>query len=441
MRRLLCLFLAMLLMLSGCMGQSPAKTEDGVLFYYRNADEKAYFSETGIMAAENRTIRWEQQSIAGLMEVYLQGPISPGLSSPFPKGLRLLETRILPGEITLIFDDSLSSLSAVGLRVAAGCIARTLWEYSGYETVILQAESQLLDGEEQLVLRPAEFVLSDNSAGQPNAPVRLYFADPQGRFLMEEQRSKPADIAMSQQEYILRSLITGPQSESLSPTIPRGTMLLSVSVQDGACLVDFSAEFRQNRPEQELQERMTIFSVVNSLTQLEEIETVEILVEGSPVERYLYLDLAQPLTEDSRLIGPVRSGMGEFDATLYVCLNGEEKLAAFPMRLQETVDAARVETVLKALSVFHASNGYYSPLAQYGKVQSVRTEEGSIHVEFAEGLMEQCKTEAERTALLRSIVATLSSLDEIDDIFLYEDGTDIPLTPELSRPTGDWFFP
>jgi len=58
MRRLLCLFLAMLLMLSGCMGQSPAKTEDGVLFYYRNADEKAYFSETGIMAAENRTIRW-----------------------------------------------------------------------------------------------------------------------------------------------------------------------------------------------------------------------------------------------------------------------------------------------------------------------------------------------------------------------------------------------
>lgn len=441
MRRFLCLCLAMLLMLSGCMSQTPAQTEDGVLFYYRNTDKKAYFSETGIMAAENRSIRWEQQSIAGLMEVYLQGPVSAELSSPFPKDLRLLETRILPGEITLIFDDSLASLSAVGLRVAAGCIARTLWEYGGYETVILQAESQLLDGDEQLVLHPAEFVLSDNSAGQTNAPVRLYFADAQGRFLMEEQRSKPADIAMSQPEYILRSLITGPQSDSLSPTVPKGTMLLSVSVQEGACLVDFSSEFLQNRPEQELQERMTVFSVVNSLTQLEEIDTVEILVEGNPVGRYLYLNLAQPLVEDSRLIGPVRSGMGEFDATLYVCLKGEEKLAAFPMRLQETVDATRVETVLKALSVFEASNGYYSPLAQYGKVQSVRTEDNALHVDFADGLMEQCKTEAERTALLRSIVATLSSLAGIDDIFLYEDGTVIPLTPELSQPQGAWFFP
>lgn len=441
MRKFLCLCLAVLLMLSGCTGQSPAQSENGVRFYYRNTDETAYFSETGIMAAETRSIRWEQQSITGLMEVYLQGPISPELTSPFPKDLRLIETKILPGEITLIFDDSLASLSAVGLRVAAGCIARTLWEYGGYETVILQAESQLLDSEEQLVIKPAELVLSDNSAGQTSAPVRLYFADAQSRFLVEEQRSKPADIAMSLPEYILRSLITGPQSDSLSPTIPKGTMLLSVSVQDGACLVDFSAEFWQNRPEQELQERMTVFSVVNSLSQLDEIDTVEILVEGNPVPRYLYLDLAQPLSEDSRLIGPVRSGMGEFDATLYVCLKGEEKLAAFPMRLQETVNATRVETVLKALAAFGPSNGYYSPLAQYGKVQSVRSEEGAIHVDFAEGMMEQCKTEEERTALLRSIVATLSSLDGIDTVFLYENGNSIPLTPELSRPKGDWFFP
>lgn len=165
MRKIICICLT-LLMLSGCASTPSAPGEEGVKFYYRNPDEDAaYFSETGIMAAEERSIQWEQQSISGLMEVYLQGPVSAELDSPFPEGLQLLESEIQSDQITLIFDDSLATLSAIGLRIAAGCIARTLWEYGGYETVIFKTQSQLLDGEESLVMHPAKLVLYDQSVG------------------------------------------------------------------------------------------------------------------------------------------------------------------------------------------------------------------------------------------------------------------------------------
>lgn len=441
MRKMLCVCLVLVLVFSGCIHQPEAAGNEGVRFYYRNNQEEAYFSETGIMAFETRSIRWEQQSIAGLMEVYLQGPVSLELSSPFPKDLQLIETQILPDEITLTFDDSLASLSTVGLRVAAGCIARTLWEYGGYGTVILKAQNQPLDGQARLVLYPEALVLSDHSAGQSNAQVQLYFADAQGRFLIEEQRTELVDSDISLPEYILHSLIAGPQSEQLLPTIPEGTALLNVSVLDGVCLVNFSYEFWQNRPKEQLAERMTVFSVVNSLTQLEEINSVEILVEGSPMERYLHLGLSEAFVEDRSLIGPVRSGTGEYDATLYLCLEGSDRLAEFPIRLQETVDTDHAEQVLQALADFHARNGYYSLLAQYGEVQSIQVSKGVVHVDFAQGLMEQCSSEQEKTMLLRSIVATLHSLKEVQTLQLYENGTPIPLTKEQSEVHTDWFLP
>lgn len=441
MRKMLCICLALLLVFSGCMLQPDAEGNDGIRFYYRNNLEEAYFSETGIMAFETRSIRFEQQSIAGLMEVYLQGPVSSELTSPFPKDLQLIETQILPGEITLTFDDSLASLSSVGLRVAAGCIARTLWEYGGYETVILKAQTQPLDGYDQLVLYPEELVLRDHSVGQPNDQVQLYFSDAQGRFLMEEQRTKQSDSDTGLPEFILRELIKGPQSEQLQPTIPEGTALLNVSVVDGVCLVNFSSEFFQNRPKQQLNERMTVFSVVNSLTQLDEVNSVEIWVEGSSEGRYLYLDLSEAFVEDQSLIGPVRSGTGEYDAALYLCLEGDARLATFPMRLQETLDTDHIEQVLQALASFQARNGYYSPLAQYGKVQSVQVNNGAVHVDFAPGMLEQCSSEQEKTMLLRSIVATLHALEEVQTLHLYEDGEPIPLTKEQAEVHTDWFLP
>ncbi len=434
MKRVICLILA-LSILSGCAYLGLDRQETGVPFYYRGSSED-YFSGLGAMDFERRTLREDQKNIEGLMALYLGGPMNPELSSPFPKGMRLIRSEIMPREITLVFDDSLAALTGIGLRLACACIARTLWEYGGYETVTIRAENLSLDGEEEIVVRPAELVLEDRSAGQPNALVRLYFADAQNRFLIEEQRSAPIEDAASLPDYILRSLIEGPQSENLRATIPQGTMLLNVSVVDRVCLVYFSAEFLQNRPRDELSERMTVFSVVNSLTQLEEVDSVEILVEGSSVERYYELDLSRELVRDEAMIGPVRSGVGEFDATLFLCLEGDERLTAYPMRVQDTVDQSRAASVLNALCAFVPRNGYSSPAQSFIELTGVRFEQDTVRVEYT--TTEQFKA-AEHTILLRSILATAFALPEVRSVEVVENGKPLDLGSEAWTPSDDWF--
>ncbi len=432
MKRILCLLLALAL-LSGC--SRLGRQDTGVQFYYRGADGE-YFSPYGAMGTERRTLREDQMNIQGLMELYLGGPMDPELSSPFPKGMRLIQAEMTSREITLVFDDSLAALSGVGLRLACACIARTVSEYGGYETVNFRTQTGSLDGEEVITVRPAELVLEDHSAGQPNALVRLYFADAQSRFLIEEQRSAPLGDSGSLPDYILRSLIEGPQSENLRPTIPKGTMLLNVSVVDRVCLVYFSAEFLQNRPRNELDERMTVFSVVNSLTQLEEVDSVEILVEGSSVERYHELNLNRELVRDEAMIGPVRSGVGEFDATLYLYLEGDDQLTAFPTRVQETVDLSQAVPVMHALWAFAPRNGYLSPAQSFTELRSVQLEGGELQVEY---VTTQRLEDAQRTQLLRSILATALALPEVRSVKLIENGTALDMSGEAWTPTDEWY--
>ena len=434
MKRVVCLLL-LLALLCGCSTIGLGRRDTGVAFYYRDTGSD-YFSSLGAMGIEHRTLREDHTGLNDMMELYLGGPIDPELASPFPKGMRLVRSEMTSKEITLVFDDSLASLTGVGLRLACACIARTISEYGGYETVTVQAETLELDGEDSITVQPSALVLEDRSAGQPNALVQLFYADAQRRYLIEEQRSAPLEEVRELPEFILRSLIEGPQSENLGATIPKGTMLLNVSVVDRVCLVNFSSEFLQNRPREELDERMTVFSVVNSLTQLEEVDSVEILVEGSSVERYYELNLDRELVRDEDMIGPVRSGVGEIDTTLYLCLEGDDQLTAYPMRVQENAELSRAASVISALYEFVPRNGYYSPAQGIIELRSVQENNGSLRIEY---ITTERIEEEQRTLLLRSILATAGALPEVRRIELIENGAVLDLSGEEWISNDDWY--
>ena len=439
MKRMICLLLALAL-LTGCVPQGLGRRGINVQFYYISKDPD-YFSSTGILKPEERILNEDQDNVAGLMERYLSGPIGQEFSSPFPQGLRMIsaeevEQEFSPKEITLVLDDSLTDLSGIRLQLACACIARTLYDYGGYETVNIRAETLPLEGDQEFIsIQPAKLVLEDHRAGQPNALVMLYFADSSGRYLIGEQRSVIGKDSDNLPEFIVRSLIEGPQSDTLSPTIPEGTMLLTVSQVDRVCMVNFSGEFLSNRPTTSREERLTVFSVVNSLTQLEAVDSVDILVQGQKVDKYLYMDLSGEFTSDDRLTGPVRSGVGEFDATLYVCLEGSEQLAPFPMRIRESVDASLVRPVLNELCVFQAGNGYYSPANGLVESWELQEEDGVLSVR----LTTESEDDEELRMLARSVIATLRELlgEQCPKLFInkieYDQNTD-PYTQ-------DWILP
>jgi len=70
-------------------------------------------------------------------------------------------------------------------------------------------------------------------------------------------------------------LIKGPKVAGLKPTIPEGTKLRSaIKIEGDVAIVDFTKSSGIIIREEKAEERMTIYSVVNSLTELKEINKV-----------------------------------------------------------------------------------------------------------------------------------------------------------------------
>jgi len=139
----------------------------------------------------------------------------------------------------------------------------------------------------------SSIVLNEADAQQiaDKSPIRLYFANEDNSKLKLEIRYIPVSEATKSvnhlAEIIVNELIKGPKVAGMKPTIPEGTKLRSeIKIEGDVAVVDFTKEFRDNHPGGKAEERMTIYSIVNSLTELKEISKVKFLIEGKSSPEY-----------------------------------------------------------------------------------------------------------------------------------------------------------
>ncbi|MCL1873693.1 MAG: GerMN domain-containing protein [Clostridiales bacterium] len=111
--------------------------------------------------------------------------------------------------------------------------------------------------------------------------ISLYFASADGKGLKEEKRSIPKEAGLARAT--LNQLIYGPKEQDLFPTIPANTILQDINIRDGLCTVDFSDDLTLNYAEEDLDEELTVYSIVNTLSQFPTVEEVIILIDGQPV--------------------------------------------------------------------------------------------------------------------------------------------------------------
>ena len=112
--------------------------------------------------------------------------------------------------------------------------------------------------------------------------AKIYFSDPQERFLMPEKRYvfKENDAAAQAKE-IVKALLEGSKA-GLVNTFPTGVVLIDVKVGDaGIAFVNFSKNLIKKYQGGSTAEMATIYSLTNSITQnVSGIKKVKILVEG-----------------------------------------------------------------------------------------------------------------------------------------------------------------
>ena len=445
MKKLMIFFLTVLLLLpllSAC--REPAATAEQmktpVDFFYRRREIGAGDANS-VLGIQTVDFGDKLPDTAQMLERYLDGPTDDELDSPFPKGTVVLSVSVARNTVSLQMGGTYADLNGINASVADACLCKTLLKFEAAEKIVLSVADQSGVTARSVSITDSDILLLDDSSDTSSTSVTLYFTDENGRYLIPEKRTVPYLSESERPKYLVNQLLSGPETNGLKKTLPYGTRLLDINVDNGVCAVDFSADFVNNRPQSMEEERLAVLSVVNTLTVLDSVELVQFYVEGNRQEQYSFLPLSGQFVQDNAAVGPVRGDLNETDATLYLPAEGSGLLYAVPVRAK-TASGSVPEAVLRLLSEYEPKNGLTNPM--YGKPlpQNVSVEDSSCVLDYPEGTVfgENFDTEL---ATVRTIVATTTASDGIRSVRIFVGGAPAVFSfieaAENLKPMPEWY--
>ena len=215
-------------------------------------------------------------------------------------------------------------------------------------------------------------------------------------------------------EALLEALLKGPRSELLQGTLPASASLLSAEVEGGRALVDFSAAY-STHPGVRL--TMADYAVTLTLTQLPEINSVKITVQG---QELAYRD-KQTFTARDVLLSSEEDVVGTVEAALYF-LDESGALAEEWRTLDLYEGDTQVAAVVRALEGAPEGKGLSAALPEGFRVRSVWQEEDTCYVNLSSALLEGMAGNLSLDTSLQALARSLCSLETVTEVRYLVDG-------------------
>jgi spore germination protein GerM len=136
---------------------------------------------------------------------------------------------------------------------------------------------------------------------QQSVKLTLYFPNADASGLIATDRT----VVVKNQEVIKTMFIElATPPSGLEKPLPQGTTLLGATVSaDGVATIDLSTDFQKNFGGGSAGEQMTMYSIVNTLTTLPNVHSVQFLLDGKKHDGILgHLDTSAPLKRNESLI-------------------------------------------------------------------------------------------------------------------------------------------
>ncbi len=161
MKQILSFTLAFLLLVSMAGCREDVREPQGTPFYYCLA-QLDYTSETSAISAEYRTAL-PKDSLEEILAVYLTGPLSEDLLSPFPADLKLVGSSQEGDTVYLTFSPELCDLSGLDLTIACSCLTLTTLALTDAQQVEIRTVTGLLDGQRAIIMDKNTILLQDTA--------------------------------------------------------------------------------------------------------------------------------------------------------------------------------------------------------------------------------------------------------------------------------------
>ena len=289
-----------------CGQDDNSAAVDYVKLYYFN-------TVSSRMETENLSVSKELENEEKLGEVlngYISGPRNTNLYSFLNKEVSIEDVDFdkAYGYLTLDFSKGYNELSLSSALLLRGALTYTFTELdfvNGVKFTISGKEIKNTNDEKLGVMnRNTVATFPSISPDKINRrTVVLYFANGEASGLVAQTRNIEVKQSQNLEVQIVEQLIAGPDGGVLFETVPPETKVLNVKTEEDICYVSLSNEFITKHSGGSSAENLTIYSIVNSLTELDSVSKVQFLVEGEKITEYKgNLDISKPFERDENLI-------------------------------------------------------------------------------------------------------------------------------------------
>jgi len=267
------------LLAAGCGGREDSGKEIFQIYYVSNSETKV----------EMHTHEMESEEPEGYLEELVaclsQEPEKLEYKPPLAMGFQVLSMKLEDSKLQIDVDAAYKNLPVTTEVLVRAALVRTLTQLPEISFVMITVEgNQLYDNNGSTVGLMSADQFIDNDGNEINtyelARVRLYFAGESGSELISTYREKHYSTNTSLERLVVEELIAGPDpmSENLYPSINPSTKIINVMTTDGVCYVNLDDSFLT--VVNNVSTDVSVYSIVNSLAELSNINKVQILING-----------------------------------------------------------------------------------------------------------------------------------------------------------------
>jgi len=161
---------------------------------------------------------------------------------------------------------------------------------------------------------PPEVVKNESTSNQQQAAMPGSQDIDQGKMVIKVYNAtKDAVHLVAESHVVLKNdhpaqtamelLVAGTKNDQLVSVMPAGTKLRHLSIKDNIAYVDFNDNLIKNNTGGSAAEMLLVGSIINTLTEFNNIQKVQIMVEGKKIDTISgHMDIGEPLSRSEKII-------------------------------------------------------------------------------------------------------------------------------------------
>ncbi len=293
---LLCLVLG--LTMTSC-GEKKKKTGKQIIIYYTDKTNSKIYNEKYTL--KNTDINKQIDEV--MKKLSANG--ANGHKRAIPAKVKVKKYFFSAGSFVVDFNANYTKLKNNEELMCRALVTLTMTQLKKIDSVAFTVESRqnkLANGTFAATMRSEDFIsgISGDSNTFTKGDFILYFANESGTKLKEYKLKNVNYGEKSKEEFILEQLIKGPKKGGYIATLSNDIKVLNVTTNKNICYVDLDKKFLSQQSK--VVDKLVIYSIVDSLSELKEIHKVQISINGDSRVYYKGVNLENPFVRNLDII-------------------------------------------------------------------------------------------------------------------------------------------